>query len=151
LIATFVAQQSSACTHLFLPDVAKHWAPLRREATLREAKEAALDDLMEAAFDGYIPELLFLKECAGVEHVLGMPWCQDAECPLHGTDREKETPALLDAKWFADWRRFGDIESNDRHLKSGYGPHSWARREAVVAFLLKRGVDSSEMPSSWWR
>jgi hypothetical protein len=149
LIATFISRQSDACTHLSLPDIAKHWAPLRRETTLKAAKEAALDDLMEAAFEGYISELLFLDERAGVEHVIDAPWCQDADCPLHGTDRDKELSALLDAKWFADWRRFGDLESKDRYLKSQYSPHCWARREAVIAFLHKRGVDSADMPSAW--
>jgi hypothetical protein len=149
LIATFTAQQSDVCTHLALSDVASYWAPRRGEATMRQAKEAAFDDLMEAAFEGHIPELIFLDERAGVEHVIGAPWCQDADCPLQGTDREMELSAILDAKWFADWRRFGDLDSKDRYLKSQYGPHCWARREAVVALLVRRGVDRADLPISW--
>jgi len=65
LIKIFVAQQSSVRTHLCLPDIAKQWAPLRRESTLKAAKEAALDDLMEAVSDGHIRNNVLKRTCRG--------------------------------------------------------------------------------------
>jgi hypothetical protein len=152
LIASFIAQQASVCTYLSFPDVAKHWAPLRREPTLREAKESALDDLMEAAFDGHIPELLFLNPRAGVEDVIGSPWCKDNECPLNDQVGATKYPGRLGTKWFADQRKFGPpTETDHLYIMTQIAPDCWAPREAVVAFLRKRGVDSADIPESWAR
>jgi hypothetical protein len=151
LIRIFVAEQSSVCTHLCLPDIAKDWAPLRRESTLKAAKEAALDDLMEAVSDGHISELMFLNERAGLENVIASPWCQDLECPLNEKSETIEFPCRLDAKWFADMRRTGEgiTSSFQIYLREKFAPYCWANRDAVVAFLFKFGVDRADMPARW--
>ena len=154
LIASFVAQQSAACSYLSFPDVAKHWALIRRENTLQAAKTAALADLMVGVLDGHIPELLYLHPKMGVEYAIGQPWCQDSECLLHDPTKVDEETAFLDSKKLKRMREIGPFdhpEAADATLLQQVAPYCWAPREAVVTFLRKRGVDSADLPANWYK
>ena len=69
LLKQFETKQALACSFLSFIEIAKHWAPLRPEPSLKAAKVAALADLLEAAYDGHFPSMLLLTPETGVEYV----------------------------------------------------------------------------------
>jgi hypothetical protein len=153
LIPDFAAEQMATREFLSFPDVAKHWAPLRREGSLQAAKSAALADLLEAALDGHIPQLRFLHPGCGVEYLSGARWCSDCHCVLYrrdlnGEETDKET-ALLDAAKLGQMRDCSPLNDGGAYLLDQVAPYCWAPSSAVVAFLLARGVDRAALPRHW--
>jgi hypothetical protein len=146
LLAAFIRRQEAVFEYLSLEDVVRAWAPLRKESSLAAAKESARADLIEGALDGHIPELLYLHLKVALEHVI------DADGKLFDPVSPDGTVAHLDAAALDRLLEIGPLprEGIKIYLTKDMGPHCWARREAVVAFLSKRGVECAAMPPAWF-
>jgi hypothetical protein len=140
LIAEFEARPALACEFLRLDAVAEFMARVRGESS----PAAALADLMGhasvGAFDCDKPALLLLRKDVGVD----LQWIN----PVREADDGEQAPpaAQIDS---ADIKLMRGIAGGDDTVVSEVMPHCWARRETVVALLLRCGVDRLALPSSW--
>jgi hypothetical protein len=146
LISAFKNRQAVEREYLALDDVVRAWAPFRHESPLTMAKECARSDLFEAALDEHIPELLYLQP----RKVL-LECVIDPNGKLLDPVGPERDAAYLDSARLKRMIEIGPLQRDDlkAYLIEDKGPHCWVRREAVVAFLHKRGVDSADMPSAW--
>jgi hypothetical protein len=151
LIRDFEAKQAQSCEFLSFSQIAKHWAPHRSESTLKAAKDAALEDLMEAAYDGHFPSMLLLRPETGVEYVpeVGGDLDRDAyEGSLFDPSLADEATPYLDPAQLNELREMGELrEPVERDLLHHVAPNLWIARDLAVSFLRKRGVAS--FPDAW--
>lgn len=145
LISAFKKRQETDHEYLSLEKVSSEWAPMRSESPLSEAKEVARTDLMEAAFCGRIPQLLRLQPVVPLEYAI------DPSGKLFDPVTENGGLAYLDAASLDEMLDLGALprEAMKTYLIKEMGPHCWARREAVVSFLLKRKVNAADLPPAW--
>jgi hypothetical protein len=145
LISAFQHRQATDHEYLSLEGVAKVWAPLRPESPLTAAKDCARADLIEAALDELIPELLYLDPKVPLEYVM------DADGKLLDPVSPDGRAAYLNAASLDHMLEIGPLprEAMKAHFTKEMSPHCWARREAVVALLRKLGIDRAELPAAW--
>jgi hypothetical protein len=143
LISAFKDRQATDREYLSLEDVVKAWALLRPESSLTEAKECARDDLVLAVRDGHLPGLLYLLPQAPLECVIDPAGKLIDPVPPDGE------VAYLSAASLDFALTTGVTEREDHRIIEMMTQHCWVCREAVVAFLHKRGVDSADMSSAW--
>ena len=125
-------------------------APFWTGVSLKATKAAALEDLMEAAYDGLFPRMLLLREQVGVEFLPEIcgdrdRWLADDNCPLF--DPVDEQTALLDSIKLNRMRWGGLQEIHQRHILQEMAPFIWVPCDRAVAFVKLRGVAS--LPDSW--
>lgn len=160
LIERFKADQASVVNYLSFSEAAEKWAYLRNSgATITEKKEHAISDLMEAAFDGIFPELIWLVPEASVEllPVFDRKAVEEIASELNAKTgkivdlwAEPENTALMTPEKFALLRTgLGLREINDRYLREKFKDCLWAPKQAVIDFLKERGVELSALPTDW--
>jgi hypothetical protein len=144
LIENFEAVQAKTRAFVSFPEIAKHWAPHRAELTLKAAKAAAIEDLMEAAYDGHFPSMLFLRERTGVEYVPEVcenwrQWCEEHSLP--DEHHQDGGSACLDPAMLNEMRGMSGLRDlRDRYLLDQVAPFLWIASEVAASFLRKRGV-----------
>jgi hypothetical protein len=154
LLKQFEIKQALTCSFLSFPEIAKHWAPRRPEPTLKAAKDAALADLMEAAYDGHFPSMLLLTPEAGVEYVPEVGGDLDREThdgPLFDPSLADEATAYLDPTKLNKMRGMGLRDLIERDLLHSVAPNIWITCELAISFFRKRGVDTNLLPNGWVR
>jgi hypothetical protein len=149
LIKNFEVEQAKTRAFVSFPEIAKHWAPRRAELTLKAARAAAIEDLMEAAYDGHFPSMLFLRPQTGVEYVPEVcenlsQWLEKNSLPDERT--QDGDSARLDHATLNQMRGMSGLRDlRDRYLLDQVAPFLWIASELAVSLLRKRGVD----PGAW--